>query len=173
MSWVYYGRIQGVSHCPSEILNQNVLYWSCWNTAQCCTCTPGRIKRGYFCSVHISLWGWVAAAVTQVCILKSWDVFGDVFCHDLAILLCCITSWEKTLCAVYLVKVLMVCGSTGERKEQKNPSVPMLGGVGWGSGAVNLLWKRISSFSGVFHDYFVYRQFFSLLNCPNPEVFND
>lgn len=66
------------------------------------------------------------------------------------------------------MKVLIVCGSTEKRR-----TVPMLGGVGWDTGGISLLWKRVSSFTGVFHEYFVYMQFFSLLNCPDAEVFYD
>lgn len=44
----------------------------------------------------------------------------------------------------------------------------MLGGVD-GTRGVSLLGKRISSFTGAFHKYFVYMQ----LNCSDPEVFHD
>lgn len=76
----------------------------------------------------------MAAVVTQICIPKSWDVFDDAVCHDLAILLCCIMIQEKMLCAVYLMKVLILCGST-----EKRSTAPMLGGVGWDTVFVSLL----------------------------------
>lgn len=60
----------------------------------------------------------------------------------------------------------MLCGSSEKRR-----TVPMLGGVGWDTDSVSLLGKRISNFTGVFNECFVYLQLFSLLNCPDPEVF--
>lgn len=48
-------------------------------------------KLFLFCPyLIVGLWSRVAAAVAQICIPKSWDVFDDAVCHDLAILLCCI-----------------------------------------------------------------------------------